>query len=288
MSDAGGCEGSARTAADPPNVTELLTSRGFLTALALLILNDWFLKAALANGLTGKLSDFAGVAAFAIFGMALLPRRRRAVCVLTGIAFMLWKSPLSDGSIAWWNSVSPLRIGRVVDFTDWLAVLVLIPILRGVERPAPPGVSRRRTSWPRRLAALGAGCVAVIAFSATSIATPPPEFVDPISWPVPSSLAEVQEAIATIGVVSAVESRPPYEKPSGDRVTLTLHIRQPPERPVDVTARLRTIDESNTEMTLLGARSSDPRPLNREAVERAFELQVYEPLIRQLTSPVGQ
>lgn len=39
----------------------------FLIALFILILNDWVLKHTFNNTLTGKLSDFAGLFAFAFF-----------------------------------------------------------------------------------------------------------------------------------------------------------------------------------------------------------------------------
>ena len=54
----------------------LLTSPAFIAALTLLILNDWVLKPAFSNWVTGKLSDVAGLVAFAMFGTALLPDRR--------------------------------------------------------------------------------------------------------------------------------------------------------------------------------------------------------------------
>jgi hypothetical protein len=153
-------------------------------AVALLILNDWYLKAVFGNTLTGKLSDFAGLTAFTIFWAALLPRWRRTVFIGTAAAFILWKSPLSEGPLTAWN----------------------------------------------------------------------------------------------------VESRRPYAAPTDDEVTLTVYIRQPPERPVAVIVRLREVQPGRTDMMLLSAATTTGLRLEQEAVHRAFNTQVYEPLLAFLTS----
>lgn len=71
-----------------------------LAAVALLLLNDQVLKAAYPGWLTGKLSDFAGLAFFPLFLQALWElwrprpsRRALLVCVLaTGAVFALVKT----------------------------------------------------------------------------------------------------------------------------------------------------------------------------------------------------
>jgi hypothetical protein len=52
-----------------------------------LLLNDHVLKEAFHNWLTGKLSDFAGVAAFALFWCMLFPNPRRPILLGTAAAF---------------------------------------------------------------------------------------------------------------------------------------------------------------------------------------------------------
>lgn len=58
---------------------DLLRSPLLLLAVGVLLLNDLVLKAAFHNWLTGKLSDFAGLAAVTIFCCALGPRHVRKV-----------------------------------------------------------------------------------------------------------------------------------------------------------------------------------------------------------------
>ncbi len=57
----------------------------FLASLALLLVNDFYLKAQFGNWFTGKLSDFAGLIAFALFWSAVFPRHAKLVHIGTGI-----------------------------------------------------------------------------------------------------------------------------------------------------------------------------------------------------------
>jgi len=102
-----------------------LLSPWFLTALALLLLNDFALKTVFANAITGKLSDFAGLFCFPLFVSCFLPRRRGLVYVATAVTFCAWKSPLSQIVIDLSNSFLAIPIGRIVDYTDLLALAVL-------------------------------------------------------------------------------------------------------------------------------------------------------------------
>jgi hypothetical protein len=102
-----------------------LSSGWFLLALALLLLNDFFLKTQYGNWWTGKLSDFAGVFAFAWFWLAILPRYQRALLLLIGLLFIFWKSPLSQPLIDGWNQFGFLPVSRVVDYTDLMALAML-------------------------------------------------------------------------------------------------------------------------------------------------------------------
>lgn len=140
---------------------ELLASPVLMTAVAVLVVNDRVLKPAFHNALTGKLSDVAGVAAFALFWAALLPRRRLHAFVMTAAGFALWKSPASQPLIDAWNGMGWGTIGRVVDWTDLLALAVL-PILYRYH-PKPIAMPRlRRVLGP----AVALACV--LAFGATS------------------------------------------------------------------------------------------------------------------------
>lgn len=108
-----------------PIAQKILLSPIFLLGLFLLLLNDFFLKYQFHNFLTGKLSDFAGLFIFPLFFAAFLPKRKVEIYFLTGVLFIFWKSPVSQGLIDFWNSLKIFRIGRVVDFTDLFALFVL-------------------------------------------------------------------------------------------------------------------------------------------------------------------
>lgn len=154
----------------------LLLRPSFLIALGLLILNDSVLKPLLHNALTGKLSDFAGVFAFAYFCSVLAGARHTAIHALVGIAFAIWKSPLSQGAIDAWNAFGLMLIARVVDAGDLFALLVL-PwswfLLSKTDAFARAGTTREasrhaRDALPARIAKFAVAGIALVAFTATS------------------------------------------------------------------------------------------------------------------------
>lgn len=104
----------------------ILQSSGFVLGLILLLLNDFYLKASFHNWFTGKLSDFAGLFIFPIFWSVLFPKARVLVYWFTALCFIIWKSPLSDSFIEQWNGISFIfTIGRVVDYSDYVALVML-------------------------------------------------------------------------------------------------------------------------------------------------------------------
>lgn len=137
-----------------------LTAPEFILSVSLLLANDFFLKAWLANGFTGKLSDFAGLFAFPFFWAALVPRWRVAIYLGTAVAFTLWKLPVSDGVVEGWNAVSPFQVGRVIDASDLIALSILP--LSYWRSTRPRGFSGRR--WRT----VGVAAVSLFAFMATS------------------------------------------------------------------------------------------------------------------------
>jgi hypothetical protein len=139
---------------------DLLLTPGFLAALALLGANDFALKPALGTWLTGKLSDVAGLFALPLLLIACWPRRTRALCIGTALAFAWWKSPLADGAIAAWNALGVWPVARVVDYTDLVAV-ASVPAAAGYARRA------RGTRASRALCAVVAASSALL-FAATS------------------------------------------------------------------------------------------------------------------------
>lgn len=142
---------------------DLLRSAPFVGALALLVVNDHVLKPAFHNAVTGKLSDVAGLFALALFCRALAPARRTAVCLTIAALWVWWKLPLSQLALDAWNALGVFPLGRVVDPTDLLALVVLpaawsyAPRARA-DRPALRG----------RMATLAMCAASVLAFAATS------------------------------------------------------------------------------------------------------------------------
>jgi hypothetical protein len=141
-----------------------LLSPIYMGAIAGLLLNDHVLKQSVPGLITGKLSDFLGLFALAVFLSVMLPRRTLAIHVSIGMAFIAWKSPFSDIMIQTWNTTMPFRLARVVDYWDLLALFVL-----------PISVVYLRREWPA-LAPASARAAAVItislfAFTATSRAS---------------------------------------------------------------------------------------------------------------------
>lgn len=107
----------------------------YLLALFLLLVNDHYLKAAYGNWITGKLSDFAGLFAFAVFVelarrsfKATPPSSGRWWGIFTaGIFFAWFKSPLSEQALLTVSELTGNTFSRVVDYTDLWALSMLYP-----------------------------------------------------------------------------------------------------------------------------------------------------------------
>ena len=128
-------------------ITAILTTWPFVASLTTLLLNDFWLKRAIPGMVTGKLSDFAGIAVVTLLLLAGAPRHRRLVHVLVAAGFAFWKSPLSQACIDAANDHLPWNIGRVVDYSDLLALLVMPLCQHIARRPQDfviPGAMLRR------------------------------------------------------------------------------------------------------------------------------------------------
>lgn len=97
----------------------------FIVGLLALLLNDHFLKDYYGNWWTGKLSDVVGIMILPLFLKFLFPVSNRSAIVTTILFFLFWKSTFSQGCIDTFNSLTTYSIGRVVDYTDYMAFLVL-------------------------------------------------------------------------------------------------------------------------------------------------------------------
>lgn len=105
----------------------IVVSPFFLLALILLLINDFYLKSAFHNALTGKISDFAGLFIFPLCFSVLFPKARKMIHLTTALVFVWWKSAYSSDFIALWNEFAPFSITRMIDFSDNIA-LIMIPL----------------------------------------------------------------------------------------------------------------------------------------------------------------
>lgn len=105
----------------------LIVNPVFVGCLTLLFMNDHLFKTAYHNGLTGKVSDMAGIVLFPMLLAYLFPKLRENAVFVAGLFFVFWKSPFSGNLIRLYNLVSPVSIHRLVDYTD-LWVLLLLPV----------------------------------------------------------------------------------------------------------------------------------------------------------------
>ncbi len=122
-----------------------LTTWPFLLSLVTLLINDRWLKAAYPNMLTGKLSDFAGLAVVALLLFSGVSHRKWLLGWVIAGAFLWWKSPFSEVFIHAVNRVSPLPIGRTVNYGDLWALLVLPLCLRVTRVPVRAKAARFRS-----------------------------------------------------------------------------------------------------------------------------------------------
>lgn len=123
----------------------------FVLCLALLLVNDFFLKAEFSNWFTGKLSDFSGIIVLMLFLNFLNDKRKNWNLAITVLFFAFWKSPFSQGIIDGWNGLDLYPIARVVDYTDLIA-LIPLPLVQRLS------FSPIQLPHPRFVA----GCIAVL------------------------------------------------------------------------------------------------------------------------------
>ncbi|MDP4264810.1 MAG: hypothetical protein Q8941_19940 [Bacteroidota bacterium] len=145
-----------------PRQPILLLHPLFLFSLALLLLNDLYLKYEFHNWFTGKLSDFAGLFVFSVFGITLFPSYKKEGILFSALFFCWWKSPLSDPLIHFLNYRLSVPVNRMIDYTDYLA-LVVLPCSYRV-RPHHYSVSLTRT-----VAVYSIGVISFLSFCSTSM-----------------------------------------------------------------------------------------------------------------------
>jgi hypothetical protein len=141
----------------------VFTTWPFVLALGVLLINDGLLKQAYPGLVTGKLSDFAGLAVVALPLFAAFPRHARAIYLALGGAFLWWKSPASGAFISYMNELLPMKMVRVIDYSD-LVALSILPFCRKFVASEPVSLvkaaSLRRWVLPPVLAATLFGVMA--------------------------------------------------------------------------------------------------------------------------------
>lgn len=245
-------------AADGRHSATLLGSPGFLLALALLIINDHWLKSAHPGLLTGKLSDFAGLFVVALALVAWRADRAAVGCVILGTLFTLWKSPVATPLIAAWNATIPWPLARTIDATDLLA-LAAIPAAVRYARSRP-----RTIAWrPVRYAATAAMLLAVMATSYTDI--------EPIGAVYDFAIPRREVPI----VVAGVRDIAPTPNTIADTVDVELTARTG----MTVVLALTALSEDSTRITLVQVETRYDEALAEEG-RSAFEREVLPALRR--------
>lgn len=253
---------------------DALASPLLLGCVAVLVVNDRVLKVAFHNAVTGKLSDVAGVAAFALFWAALFPRRRRAAFVMTAMGFAWWKSPASQPVIDAWNANVGWTVGRVVDWTDLLALAVLPLIYRSHPRPAAH-------PWLRRVPGPVVAAACVLAFAATSR-------IHSVSYPEEAPYAldlprdVVLQRMYDLRAGFAPFAIPPGIGADGKRDTLHVFVGVKERygmRHVSVLLEIAPSEKGGTLLRPVEAWSSGT-PFSAADARRALEEQVIEPVRR--------
>ncbi len=144
---------------------ELFSSPWLVISVVVLIVNDWMLKPAFHNAVTGKLSDFAGLLALTIFACAVSERFRWWSASLISVSFIYWKSPHSQLVLAYLNEVLPVGIGRTPDYTD----LVALPVVWIAAFCAPHLSAPAASAWVRF-------CLATLSFFALAATSSIPHY----------------------------------------------------------------------------------------------------------------
>ncbi len=103
---------------------DLLSRPLFILAIALLLINDFYLKNEFSNVLTGKLSDLAGLFLFPYFISSFKIKWTKSIYIGTALFFIFWKSPFSQELINWFQSIG-IGFNRVIDYTDLITLIIL-------------------------------------------------------------------------------------------------------------------------------------------------------------------
>jgi hypothetical protein len=165
-------------------------------SVGLLILNDHYFKQAYPNWLTGKLSDFAGIFLITLVSCAIFPKQIGKIAIAVILLFAWWKSSYVQPFIDAFNAYAPIDIGRVVDLTDLIA-LVMIPSAQYVfERIHQFKIKHDLVNLLRIPAIVMTG----LAITGTSVMVPHHEYT--IRKEIEGQQIDIEKAISIIGNVA--------------------------------------------------------------------------------------
>jgi len=205
-------------------VLSIIITWPFLLSLVVLLVNDWYLKAAYPGFVTGKLSDFSGIAVVAFLLLAAFPRRTLTIFCGTSLAFLWWKSPASATFIQAVNNFGLFRIGRTVDYTDMIALIVFPACHAMIAHQGKLTIYWSRT---RRLLVIPAVAMTLVALLGTSVIPTRQDYiVRKTSTTDELRREEVADAIKSVAAKHGVDCREcarPSEAAtlSGNGITLT-------------------------------------------------------------------
>lgn len=202
----------------------MITTWPFLLCLALLLLNDSWLKSTYPGAITGKLSDFAGLAVVSLLLLAAWPRRAPYLFCCISLAFLWWKSPASEPFIQIFNELGLFSIGRTVDFTDMIA-LIIFPVCHVVA--GQNNCIAIPWTQVRRYLTIPVAAITIVALLGTSSIPIQRSFVvRTISSAEELRREEVADVIKSVAaghdlVVDKHPFTPDVTKFTGDRITMT-------------------------------------------------------------------
>lgn len=260
----------------------------FLLCLFLLLLNDFYLKPVFANGLTGKLSDFAGLIIFPVFIACLLPASRKWIALVSGILFLIWKTPLVTPLIEWFNGFMPFAIHRVIDYSDYWALLVLPVAHRMLNEASTPQVY---TGWLVRAGRTAIASLAFFGVCATSIA---PKIEDPPgtvyigqSYRMKKRKHEVIAMIQSLGYnvdhhdnnAQKTLIRDYYQT---DNIIIYNDDSKPIDTILNVKYSLNELDKKYTYLTIINVTIDQKKPIQKWEVLKSLSKQYQKALKQQL------
>lgn len=146
-------------------LVQVTTSSPFVISLCALLLNDLYLKWNHPGVISGKLSDFAGIFLVSLLLFAGMPPQKRGVAIGICAAFVWWKSPMSAPFIRFVQEAGVPWFGRVVDYTDLFALVMLLPASWFVDLIDHYQISRGGLRRAIAVPAIGITAVAILGTS---------------------------------------------------------------------------------------------------------------------------